>query len=108
MPVRAAWGLPHSGSVCCENAFENKRRSDEGASLGSERGIYAYDTAQGTRFYFKYRSANGRSATKRGFTSQRAERRAREQMIVAVSRGEVALPSRETFGELYARWLRER
>lgn len=32
--------------------------------MGSERGIYAYETAQGTRFYFKYRSANGRSATK--------------------------------------------
>jgi integrase len=76
--------------------------------MGSERGIYAYETAQGTRFYFKYRSANGRSATKRGFTSQRAARRAREQMIVAVSRGEVAPPSRETFGEFYVRWLRER
>ena len=76
--------------------------------MGSERGIYAYETAQATRFYFKYRSANGRSATKRGFTSPRAARRAREQMIVAVSRGEVAPPSRETFGEFYVRWLRER
>ena len=75
--------------------------------MGIERGIYAYETAAGKRFYFKYRTADGRSATKRGFTA-RAPPDAREPMIVAVSRGEVAPPSRETFGEFYTRWLRGR
>jgi hypothetical protein len=76
--------------------------------MGIERGIYAYETAAGTRYYFKYRAANGRSATKRGFASPRAARRAREQMVVAISRGEVAAPSQETFGEFFGRWLVER
>jgi integrase len=72
-----------------------------------EKGIYAYETAQGTRYYVKYRTSNGRSATKRGFTSPRAARRAREDLMVAARGGHV-VSSSETFGEYFDRWLAER
>ena len=53
-------------------------------------GIYSYATSQGTRYYFKYRKSDGVSATKRGFASPRAARRAREQLEVASRRGQVS------------------
>jgi hypothetical protein len=37
----------------------------------SGEGIYPYETRQGTRYYFKYRKSDGRSATRRGFASPR-------------------------------------
>ena len=51
----------------------------EPSSTRSGDGIYPYETRAGTRYYFKYRKSDGRSATKRGFASPRAARRERDQ-----------------------------
>ena len=48
--------------------------AENGSSKRSGDGIYAYETKAGTLYYFKYRKSDGRSATKRGFTSTRAAR----------------------------------
>jgi integrase len=70
-------------------------------------GIYAYETRQGTRYYFKYRKSDGRSATKRGFASPRAARRERERTVVSAAMGE-QLSTTETFGEFFDGWLQNR
>ena len=70
---------------------------------GSERsgdGVYPYETRAGTRYYFKYRKSDGRSATKGGFTSPRAARRERKRTIVSAALGE-QLSTTETFGEWF-------
>jgi integrase len=80
------------------------------AKRGSARsgdGIYPYETRAGTRYYFKYRKSDGRSATRRGFTSPRAARRERERTIVSASLGE-QLSTTETFGEWFDTWLANR
>ncbi|MGI8803924.1 MAG: tyrosine-type recombinase/integrase [Solirubrobacteraceae bacterium] len=70
-------------------------------------GVYAYETRAGTRYYFKYRKSDGRSATRRGFESPRAARRERERTVVSAARGE-QLSTTETFGEFFDSWLRAR
>jgi hypothetical protein len=70
-------------------------------------GIYAYETREGTRYYFKYRKSDGRSATRRGFTSPRAARRERERVVVSAAMGEQTSTT-ETFGEFFDAWLRNR
>jgi len=70
-------------------------------------GIYPYETRAGTRYYFKYRKSDGRSATKRGFTSPRAARRERERTVVSAAMGE-QLSTTETFGEFFDGWLANR
>jgi hypothetical protein len=50
------------------------------AEQGSTRfgdGIYPYETRAGSRDEFRYRKSDARSATKRGFASPWAARRAR-------------------------------
>jgi len=70
-------------------------------------GIYAYETRQGTRYYFKYRKSDGRSATRRGFSSPRAARRERERVVVSAAMGEQTSTT-ETFGEFFDTWLHNR
>ena len=70
-------------------------------------GIYAYETRAGTRYYFKYRKSDGRSATRRGFASPRAARRERERVVVSAALGEQSSTT-ETFGEFFDDWLRNR
>ena len=74
-------------------------------STRSGEGIYPYETRQGTRYYFKYRKSDGRSATKRGFASPRAARSERERVVVSAAKGEQT-SSTETFGEFFDEWLR--
>jgi len=73
----------------------------------SGEGIYPYETRQGTRYYFKYRKSDGRSATRRGFASPRAARRERERVVVSAAIGGQT-SSTETFGEFFDAWLRNR
>jgi integrase len=80
--------------------------AEQGSSRAGE-GVYTYETRAGTRYYFKYRKSDGRSATKRGFSSPRAARRERERIIVSAAMGE-QLSSTETFGEFFDAWLRNR
>ena len=62
---------------------------------------------EGTRYYFKYRKSDGRSATRRGFASPRAARRERERVVVSAAIGGQT-SSTETFGEFFDTWLRNR
>src|SRR5271155_1940122 len=71
------------------------------------KGIYPYETRQGTLYYFKYRKSDGRSATKRGFSSPRAARRERERMVVSASLGEQTSTT-GTFGDFFDAWLQNR
>jgi integrase len=82
--------------------------------MGAERdstrpgdGVYRYETKHGPRYYFKYRKSDGRSATKRGFTSARAARRERERVVVSAAVGD-QLSTTETFGEFFDAWLQRR
>jgi integrase len=70
-------------------------------------GIYPYETRAGTRYYFKYRKSDGRSATRRGFATPRAARRERERTVVSAALGE-QLSTTETFGEFFDGWLANR
>ena len=79
----------------------------EPSSTRSGDGIYPYETRAGTRYYFKYRKSDGRSATKRGFASPRAARRERERTVVSAAMGE-QLSTTETFGEFFDSWLAKR
>ena len=79
----------------------------EQSSTRSGDGIYPYETRAGTRYYFKYRKSDGRSATKRGFASPRAARRERERTVVSAALGE-QLSTTETFGEFFDGWLAHR
>jgi integrase len=79
----------------------------EQGSTRSGDGIYPYETRAGTRYYFKYRKSDGRSATKRGFASPRAARRERERTVVSAAMGE-QLSTTETFGEFFDSWLAHR
>src|ERR1019366_8273169 len=79
----------------------------EQSSTRSGDGIYPYETRAGTRYYFKYRKSDGRSATRRGFASPRAARRERERTVVSAAMGE-QLSTTETFGEFFDGWLANR
>ena len=70
-------------------------------------GVYEYETSAGTRFYFKYRKSDGRSATRRGFESRRAAQRERERTVVSAGNGQ-QLSTTETFGEFFDTWLANR
>src|SRR6266536_3968112 len=86
---------------------ENTLRTNERDSSDAVDGIYPYETAQGTRYYFKFRDARGKSSTRRGFTSRRAAKRAREALRGKVHRGELRV-SRATFGGYWRTWLARR
>jgi hypothetical protein len=81
--------------------------AEQGSSRRSGDGIYPYETRAGTRYYFKYRKSDGRSATRRGFTSPRAARRERERTVVSAAKGE-QVSSTETFGDYFDTWLANR
>ena len=85
---------------------------DEGLSGGSKaRGstpnIYPYETSDGTRWRYSYRDSRGRLSTKRGFLTERAAARDREERMGRVRQGTVVV-SRMTFGEFFPEWLRLR
>jgi integrase len=77
------------------------------ASYGSQGGVYAYETAQGTRWRYLVRRSDGTQTTKRGFHSQRAAREALRQVVEQVHRGEVR-HSKHTFGSWWTEWLERR
>lgn len=76
-------------------------------SNGMGDSIYAYETSEGTRYYFKYRDPAGKQSTKRGFTTRLAARRERERQMGKVHRGEARV-SRESLGGFWARYLQQR
>jgi hypothetical protein len=69
--------------------------------------IYRYQTADGERFYFKYRDPAGKQSTKRGFSSRAAARRERERLMGRVHRGEAKV-SRESLAGFWDRYLQQR
>jgi hypothetical protein len=83
--------------------LEAKLAAEPGAVSG-KGGVYAYMTAEGRRWYFKYRHADGSSSSKRGFTSRRAALQAKQALAERVRRGEVKA-TRETFGDYWQRFL---
>jgi hypothetical protein len=77
------------------------RRTWAAGAWSGERpgdGVYAYETAEGVRYRFLFRQADGSLSIRRGFTSRRAAVTARRRLIESIERCEVK-PARETFGE---------
>jgi integrase len=74
---------------------------------GAKGGVYAYETAQGTRWRYVFRRTDGKQSSKRGFTSQRAARDALRRLLEQIERGEIRHTD-ETFGAWWQRWLRRR
>ncbi len=70
------------------------------AGVIDQGGVYAYETAAGTRWRFVFRQTDGSLTTRRGFQSRGAAFSARRAVVEAVRRGEVRA-SRETFGEFW-------
>jgi Phage integrase, N-terminal SAM-like domain len=85
--------------------------SDEGVSDGTGKtgsstpNVYPYETSEGTRWRYSYRDSRGRLSTKRGFLTERAAARDREDRMGRVRQGTVVV-SRMTFGEFFPGWLR--
>jgi hypothetical protein len=85
--------------------------SDEGVSDGTGKtgsstpNVYPYETSEGTRWRYSYRDSRGRLSTKRGFLTERAAARDREDRMGRVRQGNVVV-SRMTFGEFFPGWLR--
>jgi integrase len=82
-----------------------ERRSD--TTYGSKGGVYAYPTAQGTRWRYLIRRSDGTQTSKRGFSNQRAAREALRAAVEQVRRGEIR-HTRQTFGDWWSKWLRQR
>jgi hypothetical protein len=82
------------------------RRADT-ARHGRSGGVYAYRTAEGTRWRFMYRRSDSTQTTKRGFASERAARDARRRLIEQIERGEVRHTT-QTFDDYWERWLYRR
>jgi integrase len=86
---------------------------DEGVSGGTAKprsstpNVYPYETSDGTRWRYSYRDSRGRASSKRGFPTERAAARDREQRMGRVRQGGVFV-SRMTFGEFFPGWLRAR
>jgi integrase len=85
---------------------------DEGISGGSQArsstpNIYPYETSDGMRWRYSYRDSRGRLSTKRGFPTERAAARDREETMARVRQGALVV-SRMTFGEFFPLWLRRR
>ncbi len=79
-----------------------------GPSPAAGRGsIYAYKPKAGVRYRFVYDDSAGHQSSARGFRSTAAARRAREELMGRVHRGQVRV-SRETFGGYWRRWLPRR
>src|SRR4051794_5294631 len=68
---------------------------------------YAYETAGGGRYYFKYRDSTGKQSTKRGFMSVTAARKERERLMGKVHAHQVRV-SRESLAGWWERWLAQR
>jgi hypothetical protein len=69
--------------------------------------VYPYETSAGTRWRYSYRDSRGRLSTKRGFLTERAAARDREERMGRVRQGTVVV-SRMSFGEFFPDWLRRR
>jgi hypothetical protein len=86
---------------------------DEGVSGGAAKprsstpNGYPYETSEGTRWRYSYRDSRGRASSKRGFPTERAAARDREERMGRVRQGGVYV-SRMTFGEFFPVWLRAR
>jgi integrase len=77
------------------------------SSYGSKGSVYAYETAQGTRWRYMFRRTDGKQTSKRGFTSERAAREALRRPLEQIERGEIRHTD-QTFGAWWERWLRRR
>jgi len=82
-------------------------RRSETATYGSKGGVYAYQTARGTRWRFVIRRSDGKQTSKRGFSSPRAARDAQRRLVEQIERGELR-HSEHTFGSWWETWLARR
>jgi hypothetical protein len=79
---------------------------DEGVSGGAAKprsatpNVYPYETSEGTRWRYSYRDSRGRASSKRGFPTERAAARDREERMGRVRQGGVYV-NRMTFGEFF-------
>jgi integrase len=86
---------------------------DEGVSGGATKprsstpNVYPYETSEGTRWRYSYRDSRGRASSKRGFPTERAAARDREERMGRVRQGSVYV-NRMRFGEFFPVWLRTR
>jgi hypothetical protein len=69
---------------------------DEGISGGSKArsstpNIYPYEISDGTRWRYSYRDSRGHLSTKRGFLTERAAARDREERMARVRQGTVVV-----------------
>lgn len=78
-----------------------------GKPRSSTPNAYPHETSDGTRWRYSYRYSRGRPSSKRGFATERAATRDREQRMGRVRQGAVYV-SRMTFGEFFPAWLRTR
>jgi integrase len=88
-------------------AFDEGVSGGTGKTGSSTPNIYSYETSEGTRWRYSYRDSRGRLSTKRGFLTERAAARDREERMGRVRQGTVVV-SRMTFGEFFPEWLRRR
>jgi integrase len=88
-------------------AFDEGLSGGSGCARSSTPNVYPYETSDGLRWRYSYRDSRGRLSTKRGFYSERAAARDREERMGRVRQGTVVV-SRATFGEFFPEWLRGR
>ena len=88
-------------------AFDEGVSGGTGKAGSSTPNVYPYETSEGTRWRYSYRDSRGRLSTKRGFLTERAAARDREERMGRVHQGTVVV-SRMTFGEFFTEWLRRR
>ena len=88
-------------------AFDEGVSGRAGKPRSSTPNVYPYETSEGTRWRYSYRDSRGRASSKRGFPTERAAARDREQRMGRVRQGTVYV-SRMTFGEHFPAWLRRR
>ena len=74
---------------------------------GQSGGVYAYETASGTKWRYVTRRSDGSITSKRGFSSETAARTARRRITEKTERGEV-VHTKEAFGPFFDRWLSQR
>jgi hypothetical protein len=88
-------------------AFDEGLSGGSGAPRSSTPNVYPYETSDGLRWRYSYRDSRGRLSTRRGFLSERAAARDREERMGRVRQGTVVV-SRATFGDFFPEWLRGR
>jgi integrase len=98
---------PSAGIELAPQSVDDAAAALDRARAGRRDAIYAYPTAEGTRWRFLFRQSNGMLSSRRGFTSRTAAATARRRLLEEIRRGEVRV-SRESFETFWHRVLRDK